>query len=79
MTIYIVFSDSIEFTESNNMYLNPCVQAVFTDATQAQDYVDELANRMNSGSYSHEEYPYIEKHEVREEIQMNNHSVQPMD
>ena len=64
MTIFIVYSNSVEFTESNIMYLNPCIQAIFTTEDEAQGYADDLADRMNSGSYAHEEYPYITSHEV---------------
>ena len=66
MTIFIVYSDSVEFTKSNDMYLSPCIQAVFTDQDDAITYCAELTGRMDSGYYAHEEYPYIKHHEVRE-------------
>ena len=65
MTIHIVYSDSVEFTKSNDQYLNPCIQAIFTTEDEAQDFADDLADRMNSGYYAHEEYPYVKSHEVR--------------
>ena len=65
MTIYIVYSDSVEFTESNDQYLNPCIQAIFTTKDEAQDYADDLADRMNSGYYASEEYPYVKSYDVR--------------
>jgi hypothetical protein len=65
MTIFIVYSDTVKFTKSHDQYLDPCIQAIFTTEGEAQDYADDLADRMNSGSYAHEEYPYIKSHEVR--------------
>tara|TARA_R100000742_G_C4258960_1_gene76807 strand:+ start:684 stop:938 length:255 start_codon:yes stop_codon:yes gene_type:complete len=66
MQIYIVYSNSVEFTESNEQYLNPCIQAIFTDEEQAERYADELSHSMNSGYYAAEEYPYIKSHDVRD-------------
>ena len=67
MTIYIVYSNSMEFTEeSKDSYLMPCVQAVFNDEVQAQRYADELAHNMDSGYYCSEEYPYIKSYDVRD-------------
>jgi len=66
MKIYIVYSNSVEFTKANEMYLSPCIQAIFNDKTQAERYSDELTHRMDSGYYSAEEYPYIKSHDVRD-------------
>ena len=66
MTIFIVYSNSVEFTEKNDQYLVPCIQAIFNDKTQAERYSDELTHRMNSGYYAAEEYPYIKSHDVRD-------------
>ena len=64
--IYIVYSNSVEFTKSKDQYLAPCIQAVFTDEKQAQRYADELTHRMDSGYYISEEYPYIKSYDVRD-------------
>ena len=70
MTIYIVYSNSMEFTkESKESYLMPCVQAVFNDEVQAQRYADELTHRMDCGYYCSEEYPYIKSFNVRDKHQ----------
>jgi len=68
MTIFIVYSDSMEFNHSDNntAYFKPCVQAVFTTEEQAQRYSDELTHRMDSGYYAAEEYPYIKSYDVRD-------------
>jgi len=76
MTIFIVYSDSMEFNHSDNCpdnyvdectaYFKPCVQAVFTTEAQAQGYSDELTHRMDSGYYAAEEYPYIKSYDVRD-------------
>ena len=66
MTIFIVYSNSVEFTKSNDSYINPCIQAIFNDEEQAQRYADELTHRMDSGYYAAEEYPYIKSYDVRD-------------
>lgn len=65
MTVYLVYSDTIEFTKANEMYTSPCVQAVFNTKDDADDYCLDLVGRMNTGSYAHEEYPYIKSFDVR--------------
>ena len=67
MEIFIVYCNSVEFTETTKSeYLMPCIQAIFTTEKEAKRYADELAHNMDSGYYCAEESPYIKSHDVRD-------------